>query len=91
MTETTRKLHNLTYEVIEMKKECGHGHKIGEKKAISCWDTAGMCGFFYHDIFPTLSVMQFDGGYPWGGADETTLECPDRVVGVKIIVRREPE
>ncbi len=55
---------------------------------ISCWDTGGLCGFFYHDIFPNLNVMQFGGKYPWGSADEMVLECPDRENLVKIRIKR---
>jgi len=43
---------------------------------------------FYHDVFPTLNVMQFGGAYPWGSADEAVLECPDRQNLVTIRIRR---
>jgi uncharacterized repeat protein (TIGR04076 family) len=68
----------LKVEIIEVKGKCSAGHKVGDAFEIGCWDTGGLCGFFYHDIFPNLSVMQFGGKYPWGSGDELTLECPDR-------------
>jgi len=37
-----------------------------------------LCGFFYHDLFPSLSVLQFGGKYPWFSQDEIMAECPDR-------------
>jgi len=33
---------------------CGAGHNIGDSFEISCHNPAGLCGWFYHDIFPTL-------------------------------------
>ncbi len=75
-------------EVLSAKGECSAGHKVGETFEISCWDTGGLCGFFYHDIFPSLNVMQFGGRYPWGSADEMVLECPDRDNAVTLRIRR---
>ncbi len=76
----------LRAEVIEVKGECSAGHRKGDTFRIGCYDSGGLCGFFYHDIFPSLSVMQFGGKYPWSPADQLTLECPDRqnAVTVKI-------
>ncbi len=68
----------LKAEVVDVKGECSAGHKKGDAFAISCYDSGGLCGFFYHDIFPSLSVMQYGGRYPWAPGDELTLECPDR-------------
>ena len=78
----------LDAEIISVKGECNAGHKAGEKFQIGCYDTGGLCGFFYHDIFPNLNVMQFGGKYPWGSGDELTLECPDRYNTVTIRIRK---
>jgi uncharacterized repeat protein (TIGR04076 family) len=78
----------LVAEVISVKGNCSAGHKVGESFQIGCWDSGGLCGFFYHDIFPNLNVMQFGGKYPWGSAEEMTLECPDPENAIKIRVRR---
>ena len=78
----------LNAEIISVKGECSAGHKVGDTFQIGCWDTGGLCGFFYHDIFPNVSVMQFGGQYPWGPADELTLECPDRENSVIIRIRK---
>jgi uncharacterized repeat protein (TIGR04076 family) len=63
--------------VVSVASECDAGHKAGDTFEIGCWDTGGLCGFFYHDIFPYLNVMQFGGRYPWNPGDEMTLTCPD--------------
>jgi uncharacterized repeat protein (TIGR04076 family) len=78
----------LKAQVVSVKGTCSAGHKAGDFLQLSCWDAGGLCGFFYHDIFPSLNVMQFDGRYPWGNADEMVLECPDRQNLVTIRVRR---
>ncbi|MBW2065254.1 MAG: TIGR04076 family protein [Deltaproteobacteria bacterium] len=78
----------LKAEIVSIKGKCGAGHKVGDTFQIGCWDTGGLCGFFYHDIFPNLNVMQFGGKYPWGSEEEFTLECPDRENVVTIKIRK---
>ena len=54
-------------------------------------NTGGLCGFFYHDIFPYIIMLQFGGSFPaeWGGdPDVVELECPDRTNVVKIELKR---
>ncbi|MBF0530859.1 MAG: TIGR04076 family protein [Deltaproteobacteria bacterium] len=76
----------FTAEVVSVKGECHAGHKPGDILKLGCWDPGGLCGFFYHNIFPDLSVLQFGGRYPWAAAGELTLECPDRrnLVTIKV-------
>jgi uncharacterized repeat protein (TIGR04076 family) len=71
-------MESMSAEVVEVKGECTAGHKKGDRFQISCYDSGGLCGFFYHDIFPSLSVMQYGGKYPWASQDELVLECADR-------------
>jgi uncharacterized repeat protein (TIGR04076 family) len=72
----------LIAEVISMKGDCSAGHKVGDRLSISPWDSGGLCGFFYHDMYPALTMMQFGGRYPWQSGDEIIVECPDRQVAV---------
>jgi hypothetical protein len=55
--------------VTGLKGKCNAGHFVGEQLEICCHNTGGLCGFFYDDIFPNPSVMQFGGKYPWGDRD----------------------
>lgn len=64
--------------VTGLKGTCNAGHFVGEKFELSCHNPGGLCGFFYHDLFATLSVMQFGGNYPWGDSNSLEMECPDR-------------
>jgi len=63
--------------VTEVKGECSAGHKIGDQFDIGCYDCGGLCGFFYHDIFPNLMTFQFGGNLPWWEGDTITVKCPD--------------
>ena len=63
--------------IIGSKGICSAGHEVGESFEISCHNPGGLCGFFYHDIFPSLSTFQFGGSLPWWEGDTITLQCPD--------------
>lgn len=79
--------------ILEVKGNCGWGHKVGDTFEVSGHDTAGMCGFFFHDAFPYILMLQMGGGFPvtWGGPDVLTLECMDRHNAVKMELKRVPE
>ena len=70
----------MTATVIDIKGHCNAGHKIGDKFRVSCRYSDGLCGYFYHDIFPALSVIQHGGRYPWWDEGQTVFEyqCPDK-------------
>ncbi|MDP4094673.1 MAG: TIGR04076 family protein [Bacillota bacterium] len=70
--------------ITEVKGHCTAGHKAGDTFEISCHNTAGLCGFFYHNIFPNLSTFQYGGQYPWWRGDTLFLKCPDPVNQVSI-------
>lgn len=87
MAVTPRGFKTMSARVVSVKGECSAGHQVGQKLKLSCWDPGGLCGYFYHDIFPTLSVLQFGGAYPWAPEGEMTLECPDRGNAVTIVLK----
>lgn len=63
--------------VKDVKGTCNAGHRKGDTFEISCHDPAGLCGFFYHAIFPSLSTFQFGGSLPWWQGDTIEVQCPD--------------
>ena len=67
---------------------CSAGHKVGDKFELSMHDSAGLCGLFYHDIFPWILALQLGGENPWGEKDVVELECMDRINAAKIELRR---
>jgi uncharacterized repeat protein (TIGR04076 family) len=79
----------LKGEIIAVKGTCNAGHRAGDTFSISCYDSGGLCGFFYHDLFPSLNVMQFGGKYPWSSSGELIMECPDRHNAVTIKLTKE--
>jgi uncharacterized repeat protein (TIGR04076 family) len=83
---------NRVWALIKnVKGNCSMDHKVGDEFEISAHNTAGLCGFFYHDLFPYIVMLQFGGGFPpeWGGGDAVQLECMDRYNAVTIELRRE--
>ncbi len=86
-------VEHVGYRVIGTVKStkgyCHAGHKVGDKFELDCHSAAGLCGFFYHDIFPTLSMLQFGGQYPWGDPDRIERECVDKANAVTIELQRE--
>ena len=80
MAVTPEGQKTLRAVIKSVEGHCGAGHKAGEELKISCWDCAGLCGFFFHDIFHYLSVYQFGGEIPWAQDGVLTLSCPDRSI-----------
>ena len=44
--------HKILATVTGVKGHCNAGHQGGKEFEISCHNPGGLCGFFYHDIFP---------------------------------------
>lgn len=63
--------------ITSVKGHCNAGHQVGETIDICCHNPGGLCGFFFHDIFPHLSTFQFGGNFPWWEGDTIELACPD--------------
>jgi len=80
----------VTATIKSVKGTCHWNHKAGDSFEISAHHTAGLCGFFYHDIFPYIVMLQFGGGLPqeWGGPEVVELECLDKSNAVTIELRR---
>ena len=84
----------LGYKVIgtvkSVKGTCSWGHKVGDRIELSGHNAGGLCGFFYHDIFPYIIMLQFGGSFPedWGDPDVVNLECMDRAIAVAIELQR---
>lgn len=78
--------YKVVATVIGGEGKCSAGHVVGETFEISCYDPAGLCGYFYHDIFPSLQTLQFGGSMPWWKGDVIEVRCPDphNVVTLKL-------
>jgi len=73
-----------------VKGHCNAGHKVGDQIELSGHNTGNMCGFFYHDIFPYVIMLQFGGGFPpeWGNPEVVELSCMDKMNEVTIELKR---
>ena len=66
-------------KVESIEKNCSAGHEVGDFFEINTHKTGGICGWCYHDLFPTLMTLCMDGKIPWrDDQDEWIYECPDR-------------
>ncbi len=62
---------------------------MGDEIELSVHKANGLCGIFYHDIFPTISTLQFGGNFPWGpDTDVIQVECPDRMNAITMELKR---
>lgn len=79
LVEISHKMFKVIGTIKDIKGHCTANHKIGDIIELSCHNANGLCGFFYHDIFPALQTLQFGGKFPWqSDPDNLTVECPDR-------------
>ncbi|NNG00760.1 MAG: TIGR04076 family protein [Desulfobacteraceae bacterium] len=69
--------YRITATIVDIKGTCSAGHKKGDTFDISCHNPGGLCGYFYHDIFPSLQTFEFGGTMPWWKNDSMELRCPD--------------
>jgi uncharacterized repeat protein (TIGR04076 family) len=90
MAEEKRIGYRVVGTIKGVKGHCNAGHFVGQQLELDGHRTGGMCGFFYHDAFPYIIMLQFGGGFPpeWGNPDIVNLECMDRTNAVTIELKR---
>jgi uncharacterized repeat protein (TIGR04076 family) len=57
---TTFPGHKVAATVKSVKGNCSGRHEEGDTFSINCHDTAGLCGFFYHDTLLS-KIIRFWG------------------------------
>ncbi len=83
-----------TYRVVgtikRVKGACTIGHQPGDQFELSGYSSGGLCGYFYHDLFPFIIMLEYGGGFPpaWGDPDVMVWECIDKANAVAIELRR---
>jgi len=82
--------YRVVGKIKSVKGTCSMGHKVGDTFELSGHNSAGLCGFFYHDLFPYIVMLQFGGGFPreWGNPDVLELDCMDKGNLVTIELQR---
>ena len=85
----------IGYRVVgtikNVKGNCNAGHKVGDQLELSGHSSGGLCGFFYHNIFPYIIMLQFGGGFPEEWVEDTNiveLVCMDKMNEVTIELKR---
>ncbi len=73
--------------VIEASEDCTIGIQLGDEFELSSYKCGDFCGYFYHDIYPWLSLLQFDGTLDPESPDVQYWDCPNKG-NVKIELRR---
>ena len=69
--------HKVVVTVTGVKGNCNAGHQEGDTFEISCHNPSELCGFFFHNCFPSLFAFQFGASLPWWEGDTIQLQCPD--------------
>jgi uncharacterized repeat protein (TIGR04076 family) len=90
MADEERTGFRVVGTILGVKGFCTAGHKPGDRLEPSAFDAGGLYGFFYHDFFPYLFMLQFGGGFPeeWGDPDVVELNCLDKNNAVSLQLRR---
>ncbi len=69
--------YKVVATVTGVKGHCAVGHQVDDVFELNCHNPNGLCGFFYHHIFPDLQMFQFGGALPWWKGDMIEVQCPD--------------
>lgn len=90
MDEQKKIGYRVVGTIKNVRGNCRAGHREGQQLELSGHYTGGLCGFFYHDAFPYIIMLQFGGGFPeeWGGPDKVELECMDKTNAVRMELQR---
>ena len=76
-------------KVIETKGNCTIGMKKGDEFELSVHKCGEFCGFFYHNIFGMINMLQFVGAFHIAkDPDVQVWECPNPINRVKVEIRR---
>jgi len=73
--------------ITKTKGECAVGHKVGDKFELHGRSSDGLCGYFYHNIFPYIIMLQCGGTWP-GKDGLPEFDCPDVANAVTIRLQR---
>ncbi|MCD6268890.1 MAG: TIGR04076 family protein [Deltaproteobacteria bacterium] len=76
--------------IVEVSGECSIGMKVGDEFELGIHQCGDFCGYFYHNIFQWINLLQFDGTFPlFPDKDVMVWECPNSKNRVKVQLRRE--
>ncbi|HDL07164.1 MAG TPA: TIGR04076 family protein [Desulfobacteraceae bacterium] len=76
--------NKVVAKVIDMKGQCTIGLKKDEEYELSVHHCGDFCGYFYHNVFNWVTMLQFGGTFPMGEPDVMEWVCPNSSNSVKI-------
>ena len=56
---------------------CPMGLKVGDEFELGATTPKGMCSWAYNAMLPFVTVLRFDGRFPWQESDTIEVCCPD--------------
>ena len=78
-------------KVIDVKGKCTIGMQVGDEFELSIHKCGEFCGYFYHNIFNWICMLQFGGTFPLGEPDKMEWVCPNAQNQVKIQLIRKKD
>ncbi len=64
---------SVVARITNVKGKCSIGMKPGDEFDLSIHKCGNFCGYFYHNIFGWINLLQFGGSFPLS-------ESPDKIV-----------
>jgi len=73
-------------KVIGKEGNCTIGLEVGDEFELSIHRCGDFCGYFYHNLFGIITILQFGGSFP-----VMVWECPNGKNKVKVELRVEKQ
>ncbi|WP_028324695.1 TIGR04076 family protein [Desulfatirhabdium butyrativorans] len=80
--------NRVVAKVIDTKDKCTIGMQKGDEFELSIHKCGNFCGYFYHNIFNWVAMLQFGGTFPMGDPDVMEWVCPNSKNQVKVQLKR---
>jgi uncharacterized repeat protein (TIGR04076 family) len=80
--------NKVVAKVIDTAGNCTIGMQKGDEFELSVHKCGDFCGYFYHNIFNWVTMLQFGGTFPMGDPDVMEWVCPNPRNQVKIQLTR---
>jgi uncharacterized repeat protein (TIGR04076 family) len=80
--------NKVVAKVIDMAGNCTIGMQKGDEFELSIHKCGDFCGYFYHNIFNWVTMLQFGGTFPMGDPDVMEWVCPNPNNKVKVQLKR---
>lgn len=72
--------HPVRMTVVEVRKVCPNGHKVGDEWLVQNRTPGGICMGSFSSCLPYLTALRFGASFPWETTDSVaTIGCPDHV------------